>query len=169
MNLNTEQHRKVKTVSLPMERNKEIMQQKNSIPVTANNCSMNSEKKISPDSPGDSYWMSTISEVKDYIRNNIKSVTSPEQVMERFKVDRRKFSAEFKMKTGKTINEFMGDTRFRKWVDVLENTPVTGNYYKIAWKCGYKDDRVVYNIVKKRTGKTPMEFHRELLKKKENL
>ena len=159
---------KITIVCITTERTEKILIMKNVITMPKNNYNLLSKRlrEISSESLKESYWTDMIDEVKKYIKDNIKSIKSSEQIAENFNIEHRKLCLEFKQKTGKTIRAYITDIRFIMLTDILKNTTEIGNYYAIARECGLHDDRVLYNIVKKKTNKTPMEYHRDLLIKK---
>ena len=112
------------------------------------------------------YWIDKINEIQEYILADIKSINSVEDIIEKFAVPERKLSSEFKYRTGHCIKSFILNTKFNLIINVLQETKKLGNYYRIARECGIADDKALYNIVKRKTNKTPTEFHRELLNKK---
>ena len=109
-------------------------------------------------------WYEKINEIKKYILNNVHFISSVEQIIEKFNLDHRKLSSEFKLKTGQSIQEFITDTRFDLVKDILSKIQELGNYYKIARECGFEDDRNLSYLVKIKTGETTLEYHKELLR-----
>ena len=109
-------------------------------------------------------WVEKIQEVKNYIINNITNIHTPHQISKEFNINHRELSSEFKLQTGKSIESFIIDIRFNLIKDILSKTEELGNYYSIARNCGLKDDRTLYILIKKKTGKTTKEFHEELLR-----
>ena len=105
-----------------------------------------------------------IKKIKKYITANIRTISLVEEVIENFDIDYRKLSSEFKFRTGQNIKSFIVDTRFNLVKDILSKTQELGNYYKIARECGLKDDRNLSYLIKIKTGKTTLEYHRDLLK-----
>ena len=112
---------------------------------------------------GESPWGKTISEVKKYIIKNITAIASVEQVIEKFEINHRNLSSEFRFKTGKCIREFVTDTRYYLITSILNKKMNTGNYYKVARDCGLKNESSLAHFIKRKTGKTTIEFHTELI------
>ena len=113
---------------------------------------------------GEPDWDETINKMKEYIIDNITKVTSVKQVIDKFGTDHRRLSSEFNYKTGMSIREFLVETRFNLLMDILKNTEEATKYYNIARQCGLKDESSLSHFVKNKTGKTVIEFHKELLK-----
>ena len=111
-------------------------------------------------------WGEKINEVKKYIINNIRSISSVEQIVEKFAVEQRKLHSEFKLRTNRSIKSFIVDTRFNLLKDILSKTQELGNYYKIALECGLKNECSVSILIYRKTGKTAKEFHKDLLRSK---
>ena len=109
-------------------------------------------------------WVEKVNEIKKYIINNISSISSVEQIVKKFDINHRKLSSEFKLKTGRSIESFIVDVRFNLVKSILCETKELGNYYRIARQCGLKDDSSLSHLVKITTGRTILEYHKELLK-----
>ena len=64
----------------------------------------------------------------------------------------------FKQETGKTINEYLGDIRIKKAVNLLEKTNM--KIYEISEKCGYKSSQYFSQIFYQKTGKRPIDYRK---------
>ena len=110
------------------------------------------------------YGDKKIEKIKEYISSNICSINSVIQISKKFNIDQRKLSLEFKYNEGISIKSYINEVRFNLLKNTLYRTKEIGNYYAIARNCGLYDDRNLYHIIKKKTGKTPLEYHKKLLK-----
>ena len=64
----------------------------------------------------------------------------------------------FKQETGKTINEFLIDTRIHNAIYLLSNT--TMKIYEISDQCGYKSSQYFSQMFYRKTGKRPIEYRK---------
>ena len=108
------------------------------------------------DSPGNA---DAVSGVKNYIKYNYMNDISVENIAENAGLNRRYLSRIFKEKYGKTIKEYIIDTRCKKAAEfLLSGYTVT----EAAFMAGYTDVFAFSKMFKKVTGTSPSE------KKKEN-
>ena len=65
----------------------------------------------------------------------------------------------FKSDIGKTINEYVTDTRIKNAEYLLANT--TMKIYEISDQCGYKSSQYFSQIFYQKTGRRPIDFRRK--------
>jgi len=109
-------------------------------------------------------WKDRIPGIIDYITNNIGRISSTSNIVDRLCLDAKRFTDEFKLMTGKTIREYYCDEKLALIIRILREERKLGNYHNIARECGLEDDTALSHFIKRKTGKTVLEFHKELLK-----
>ena len=100
-----------------------------------------------------------VAQVIDYIKENITSGLSINELAGIVPLSRRNLEVKFKEATGFPIYQFILD----KKVDYITNELLTTDkdLLDIAIEVGFDDVRNVYRIFKKKTGYTPMEFRKK--------
>ena len=104
-----------------------------------------------------------VAQVINYIKENITSGLSINELMEIVPLSRRNLEIKFKEATGFAIYQFILD----KKVDYITNELLTTDkdLLDIAIGVGFNDVRNVYRIFKKKTRYTPMEFRKKFSQK----
>ena len=108
-------------------------------------------------------WYRIVEDVKEYIINNIRTIYPVNQISEKFHVRHRRLSDEFVYITGKSIQEFITDTKFNMVTEALKKKKKTGRYIIIAKENGIKSAGNLLSIIKRKTGKTIIQYHKEIL------
>ncbi len=100
-----------------------------------------------------------VAQVIDYIKENITSGLSINELAGIVPLSRRNLEIKFKEATGFPIYQFILD----KKVDYITNELLTTDkdLLDIAIEVGFDDVRNVYRIFKKKTGYTPMEYRKK--------
>lgn len=97
-----------------------------------------------------------ISEVVDYIRNNLASELSIAVIAREVPLSRRSLEMKFKSEMGISIYQFLLNQRLDNVAYLLQTT--NKSLLEISLECGFNDTRTVYRIFKKEKGLTPMEY-----------
>ena len=79
----------------------------------------------------------------------------------------RKIESTFQLTYGYSFKDYFVIGRFYKAFQLLKQKQELRNYYSIAIKLGYEDEKSLHSLIKGKTNMTTMEFHRFLLKNKE--
>jgi LacI family transcriptional regulator len=100
-----------------------------------------------------------VAQVIDYIKENITSGLSINELAGIVPLSRRNLEVKFKEATGFPIYQFILD----KKVDYIANELLTTDkdLLDIAIEVGFNDVRNAYRIFKKKTGYTPMEYRKK--------
>ena len=107
-----------------------------------------------------------INDVMDYIKKNITSNLSINDLIDIIPLSRRNLEKKFKGATGSSVYQFILD----KKVEYISNELLTTNksLLDIAIEVGFNDVRNAYRIFKNKTGYTPMQFREKFTQKIDN-
>ena len=109
--------------------------------------------------------MSGILKAVDYINQNLSAELKLTEVAMYVHISRSYFSGCFRNITGKTFNDYVRDTRMDYATVLLSQTnePI----FRIAEKCGYPDEKYFSKIFRKKLGKLPREFRKDMQREKD--
>ncbi|CAM3337102.1 MULTISPECIES: response regulator [Paenibacillus] len=91
-----------------------------------------------------------------YIENHIQDNVTVKQLAELFQINSSYLSVLFKKETGRTITDFVQETRINKAKELLRDPFV--KVYEVAEKVGFQTTAYFTFLFKKMTGVTPQEF-----------
>lgn len=103
----------------------------------------------------------TVQVAKEYIRENMTSDLSLENVAEHVKYSPIHFHQIFKNITGTTLHKYIEDLRIEKAVVLLTETDF--KLTQIAHDCGFSSQSYFNYAFKRKMNKTPKEYARELI------
>lgn len=105
---------------------------------------------------------SVISKVKDYIKNNLKSNISRDDIANYVFLNPDYLTRIFKKSTGQSLTEYINDQRIERSTFLLihSETPISD----IALDVGYDNFSYYSKVFKKMTGMTPSEYRKEYRK-----
>ena len=96
----------------------------------------------------------------DFIQKNFSNCNlSVADISSHVSLSEGRLGVLFKSDTGKTINEYVTDTRIKNAEYLLTNT--TMKIYEISDQCGYKSSQYFSQIFYQKTGKRPIDFRRK--------
>ena len=102
--------------------------------------------------------------VKDYINSHINNELRLEQMADLVGMTSTAFSRYFKLRTGKTLSEYIVDIRLglaaRRLIDTADSVS------EICWTCGFNTLSNFNRLFRKRKGCTPTEFREKYCKTK---
>ncbi len=96
----------------------------------------------------------------DYINNNLESQIQIDTLAKITNLSRFYFIRSFKEETGMTPHAYIMKTRINRAIYCLSATQLTLS--EITYKCGFSNESAFNNTFKKYTGKTPMNYRKEL-------
>jgi len=102
----------------------------------------------------------TIESTIKYINSNLSSDLSLERVSQAMSFSPIHFHNFFKSATGKTLREYVEDSRMKKAAELLLTTELT--LTDIAVRCGFSSQSYFSYAFKRRMGKTPREYVRQV-------
>lgn len=100
----------------------------------------------------------------EYIQNNFAQKITIDDLAKNAKMSRSLFIKQFELYTKKTVNDYVINTRIEKSLNLLDS-----NYSisYIAQECGFFDSSHFSRYFKKVTGKTPLEYKKSVIVKKD--
>ncbi len=101
-----------------------------------------------------------------FIRENLTATLSLQTVADLAGFSPIHFHNCFKASTGKTVHEYVEEQRINKAANLLVTTDRT--LTEIAYECGFSSQSYFSFAFKRRTGQTPREYAKKILKKYEN-
>jgi two-component system, response regulator YesN len=99
-------------------------------------------------------WL--IERAEQYIRSYYTSPIKAHEVADVINISPNYFSSLFKLKTGKSFNDYINTLRVEAAKQLLEETPFNVN--EIAEKVGYREYKYFVDVFKKFTGYTPTKY-----------
>lgn len=100
-----------------------------------------------------------ITDVLDYIYQNISSISSASDLLSVFHVSFSKLNRDFKKHLGLSVHQVIVNYRCSKAIDMLNNTSM--KIKDIAALCGFENEYYFYVFFKNQTGKTPSAFRNQ--------
>lgn len=104
-----------------------------------------------------------VSEVQEYIRNNIGMDITLTQLSRVFHFNASYFSRLYKSLTGENVTDFMKRVRLEKAKDLLQNPDY--KVKEVAERLGFRTSSYFTNFFKKNTNMTPQEYRQTLYNK----
>ncbi|MBE7038725.1 MAG: helix-turn-helix transcriptional regulator [Ruminococcaceae bacterium] len=105
----------------------------------------------------------TLEKAMNYIKNNITSNLSLENVSSHAGFSPIHFHNMFKASTGQTLREYVEDIRIKKAVNMLVTTDYT--LTKIAYECGFSSQSYFSYAFKRKMKTAPREYAKNIFKK----
>lgn len=103
--------------------------------------------------------ISKVNEVQDLLLENLQTQWSLSYLADKVGIDKRKLTAIFKIRRGKTVMEFLQDERMKKACSLLLNEP-SMQLKEIAFELGYKNPYAFSKAFKKRFKVSPQDFRK---------
>lgn len=97
-----------------------------------------------------------IQRIADYIESHIHENVTVKQLAELHHLNASYLSVLFKKSTGKTVSEFVQETRMNKAMELLRDPHV--RIYEVAEQVGFQTAAYFTYLFKKTTGRTPQEY-----------
>ncbi|MHA6482494.1 response regulator transcription factor [Paenibacillus sp. strain BS8-2] len=103
-----------------------------------------------------SHQHNLIQRIADYIESHIHENVTVKQLAELHHLNASYLSVLFKKSTGKTVTEFMQETRMNKAMELLRDPHI--RIYEVAEQVGFQTAAYFTYLFKKTTGYTPQEY-----------
>ncbi|MBE6596345.1 MAG: helix-turn-helix transcriptional regulator [Ruminococcaceae bacterium] len=102
----------------------------------------------------------TIERILEYIEKNLTSELTLERLAREARFSTIYFHKLFKASTGRTLHKYIEEQRIKKSINLLLSTDMT--LTQIAYECGFSSQAYFSYAFKKRMGKTPKEYVKEI-------
>ena len=108
-----------------------------------------------------------IREVLRYISENFGDRINIAEVAKRFSVSRSKLDRDFKRFSGISVHDYIDICRVNH-AKVILKRKTDVNVGDISYACGFESESCFFHFFKKMTGRTPLEYRKEIIAKAKN-